>query len=1503
MSVAKEPEIIHDAFDDSMVGQDRTNLPPTQGILFKKAARRGFKKGHDRYCKLVNTYLVYWTNESAHDDPSKPPRGCINLKRVQSTKVMSGNMLMLCFEDSCNSKHRTFIARDNIEAQKWNKRITERIEWGKSGKSHNTTFAKASAARKLTMQSRESMSNRMSLKLTRVLGVSSAVDFNVLYKNGNKMEKVKLQFLPKTKFCDEHMAVMDGKNQMLVKHAMDDIAAIVRKTEGTEIRIEFLSPQFEARSKRQYNKVDYTFSTSAEREDFCQTVQVFSDITLHHETERKIGPYKIEYKVDYPSRRKSGTLVLNLEEGTILLRNYIPGGTDALVQVNEYVQAVSCFDEPRVLHLGSAMGLKGLRNMNEGVVVRFALASIRERCAGRLRALTNNIRKPETFKGWESITHLNLDIFCTTFNAGGKDFSHFVGKKDASQSSVANKNKILSKWIPRDKSYDIYCFALQETKKFDVWRKELQAYLTHVVKTEQDPRYVHGDAYMLLHMNSQGPLHLVLFMRPLIASRVSNVVWDNVPTGKELMGKKLNNKGGLGCGFLYNSSSRICFIGCHLNARAERVAKRAKDFDSIYSEMNLEQPTQLAHHYHHVFWLGDLNYRLDLSPTFPMNSRAEFEAVRKLVKMEDWDELIAHDQLKHQIQEEKAFWRFQEGKIAFPPTYRMVSKQKLEYGIKSETRFQAPSYTDRVLWHSIKGLEVDVKCEKYWAAHDFLGSDHRGVCAVFHLHTRLPYINVQKVTGSFGMQMPSITTCNLRFKELTVEEEKKDIPNKQPRQRKFSRARAPSVPQSEGYFAEFWHQYLPVDGQTSQLATYDIKQRDWMWAPDQLPILLPCVCESEFLSYRNLTIAIRTGRRKKLVAQTTISLREAYTNVLENKPPYKFEEIATLNGRPAGIISGEITLQDMNKVKEKSSNEIDDVQRYINRRQSMRLRMKNFPGTLESSDGSLDPSKLSTVKEEDNDSAGALKERAMSALLDKDKHRSMSTFGYAAQSIYQACHKGRASAKSTRSKSGLSESDASPPPPVWEEEEGDDSSEDPPEWRSSDEEDNDREVLPPPSLESLEPPSTPREAFATPGTPGPPPTPDEISRETLDVQQLELLPEPYSTQTSPAPSTIIPVLMYRQPVGFKLRSSMLDWTNKCNGDVRALMRDVESSKIALPKEGVYVLSNEMTETTHSTPAYYYISSGLHLNFDISTTAPIASFTRSPKVGPQRRSSRCQRRRSTYPLPPDKNRGAPEGFMPGAKVICISEMGKRKGQVGTLIRRTGYEGKWLIKWSLDGAKMEFPDSALKLYVINPDLPKSLGHQRKSSWNKPKRPAHPPPRISNKYMITNLNSHSFSDVIDAQVSDSDSYSTLASAKSFVSPPTSTNASTAHVGAFSASGLSVPSPSSRNNDSEKTTSGSSIEVRASMKDVLVATNQKLAKRQWKGFAPPVDEEHAPSSPEPDSREELPPPPVDSPSAHSVPEHSRPLYQSPPPAYKSPSADTHEDSDENVSGTYTRI
>ena len=43
-----------------------------------------------------------------------------------------------------------------------------------------------------------------------------------------------------------------------------------------------------------------------------------------------------------------------------------------------------------------------------------------------------------------------------------------------------------------------------------VWVKEIHNYLTYVVKEEQDPRYIGGEAYMLMCTNTLGPIHLVI---------------------------------------------------------------------------------------------------------------------------------------------------------------------------------------------------------------------------------------------------------------------------------------------------------------------------------------------------------------------------------------------------------------------------------------------------------------------------------------------------------------------------------------------------------------------------------------------------------------------------------------------------------------------------------------------------------------------------------------------------------------------------------------------------------------------------------------------------------------------------------------------------------------------------------------------------------------------------------------------------------------------------------
>ena len=157
---------------------------------------------------------------------------------------------------------------------------------------------------------------------------------------------------------------------------------------------------------------------------------------------------------------------------------------------------------------------------------------------------------------------------------------------------------------------------------------------------------------------------------------------------------------------------------------------------------------------------------------------------------------------------------------------------------------------------------------------------------------------------------------------------------------------------------------------------------------------------------------------------------------------------------------------------------------------------------------------------------------------------------------------------------------------------------------------------------------------------------------------------------------------------------------------------------------------------------------------------------------------------------------------------------------------------------------------------------------------------------------------------------------STMSLVSPLPSTTASTTNADAFPTSGQSISSQPSTNKDSlmdraPTPNSDPPIKCRASAKKMSIPTNKKLAKRQWKGFSAPVDEEEeaeeerAPA-PEPDDREDLPPPLVESPFEHSslsslsTPKDSPPplegsLYlpapEHPPPGYHSPGANAPED------------
>lgn len=102
--------------------------------------------------------------------------------------------------------------------------------------------------------------------------------------------------------------------------------------------------------------------------------------------------------------------------------------------------------------------------------------------------------------------------------------------------------------------------------------------------------------------------------------------------------------------------------------------------------------------------------------------------------MKDWRVLAQSDQLLSQMSKQLVLAGFQEAPLRFAPTYRWERKEN----VFSNKKFQAPSWTDRVLWHSLPGL-ADLKLEQYSSAPNVMGSDHRPVFATFTLASRPAY--------------------------------------------------------------------------------------------------------------------------------------------------------------------------------------------------------------------------------------------------------------------------------------------------------------------------------------------------------------------------------------------------------------------------------------------------------------------------------------------------------------------------------------------------------------------------------------------------------------------------------------------------------------------------------------------------------------------------------------------------------------------------------------------
>nr|KAG5696718.1 hypothetical protein BaRGS_028838 [Batillaria attramentaria] len=165
------------------------------------------------------------------------------------------------------------------------------------------------------------------------------------------------------------------------------------------------------------------------------------------------------------------------------------------------------------------------------------------------------------------------------------------------------------------------------------------------------------------------------------------------------------NKGAVAISFLFHGTS-LCFINAHLTSGEERSERRHANFRDILKGLSLGGKNlecyDVTHRFHHVFFFGDLNYRVADS----------IETVLSKTEARDLKYLLERDQLHKAQSDKRAFVCFNESEISFMPTYRLERntpgyKYDWRKVKKTGERINVPSWCDRILWHSYPGTFIE----------------------------------------------------------------------------------------------------------------------------------------------------------------------------------------------------------------------------------------------------------------------------------------------------------------------------------------------------------------------------------------------------------------------------------------------------------------------------------------------------------------------------------------------------------------------------------------------------------------------------------------------------------------------------------------------------------------------------------------------------------------------------------------------------------------------------
>ncbi|XP_071838497.1 phosphatidylinositol 3,4,5-trisphosphate 5-phosphatase 2-like isoform X2 [Apostichopus japonicus] len=413
--------------------------------------------------------------------------------------------------------------------------------------------------------------------------------------------------------------------------------------------------------------------------------------------------------------------------------------------------------------------------------------------------------------------------------------------------------------------FDVYVIGTQESSLSE------RDWLTRVKNAIKQITPGSTKEYHVVTLSSLWGIRLTVLVKPDHQHRISNVRTSSVKTG---IANALGNKGAVGVSF-YFSNTCFCFINSHLTSGTEKMLRRNQNYHDILKGLNLGSKGlsvfDLTNQFHHLYFLGDLNYRVEWN----------VQDILQHINKKDYATLLKYDQLMEQQNKDEVFVGFKESEITFPPTYRYELGLRSVYAYKkikkTKIRINEPSWCDRVLWRSYPGTyneNITYGCSK-----DIVTSDHSPVFATF-LVGILPPSTIAE---------PSQDNQNIKISFLEVE------------------ATIMTSMCGRNFVIEFHSSCLEAkvvsktNGVCEQLTMKEVRP---VWKSENLPELVPIFPDSSYLEDQHLLLSLKSEDSDESYGECVVELKDKFTSHY-----VRFSTILTHHGHKTGYLRGQMHIK------------------------------------------------------------------------------------------------------------------------------------------------------------------------------------------------------------------------------------------------------------------------------------------------------------------------------------------------------------------------------------------------------------------------------------------------------------------------------------------------------------------------------------------------------------------------------------------------------------------